>query len=282
MERRTLIRAILSGVITVYIAVMLPLTNRAERDDTFEGIEINIDDPEGRGFLTDEDVNDELGNIVGQLDTLRRGNFNSLECERILTGINRVEKARCLILNNGILRIDIDPIDPVARFFEPDGSVYVNAAGKRVKAKAAYHVDVPVVTTTHRADSAMVHDLLPLLRAIKKDPANNVLISSLRIDRRGDIIIIPNVLGHVINFGDTTLIDNKFARLRAFYRNVMPVRGWNAYDTISVKWAGRIVATKRDKNVASLRPDEDFFEIILDVDNDETMMTEGMVNTATR
>lgn len=282
MERRTLIRAILSGVIIVYIAVMLPLTNRAERNDTFTAIEINIDDPAGRGFLTADEVNNELGNIIGRLDTVRRGTFNTLECERALAGINRVEKARCLILNNGALRIDIDPIDPVARFFEPDGSVYVNAAGKRVPAKAAYHVDVPVVTTTHRADSAMVNSLLPLLRAVKKDPSNNALVSSLRIDRRGDIIIIPNVLGHVINFGDTTLIDNKFARLRAFYRDVMPVRGWNAYDTVSVKWAGRVVATKRDKNVASLLPDENFFEIVLDVDNDETMMTEGTVNTATR
>ena len=40
-----------------------------------------------------------------------------------------------------------------------------------------------------------------------------------------------------------------FAKLKLFYREVMPKRGWNTYDTISVKWNHQVVATRRTKAV---------------------------------
>ena len=43
----------------------------------------------------------------------------------------------------------------------------------------------------------------------------------------------------------------------------MPVKGWTYYDTISVKWGGRIVATRRNKeleNIALNAVFEDFDE----------------------
>lgn len=278
--RRPLVNAILAGVIVVYLAIMLPLTNHAEENDTFGAVQIDIVDTEGRGFITADEIYSALDRHFGDMNAVRRGDFNTLTCQEILGEINRVERVKCLILNDGTLRITVDPIDPVARVFEPSGSVYVNAEGKRVDALAAYHVDVPVVTLTHRADSATVGYLMPLLRAVKTNANANAIVSTIRIDSRGDIIIIPNIIGHVINFGDTTLIDNKFARLQTFYRDVMPVRGWSAYDTVSVKWRGQIVATRRDKAVPIERPVIDIDDSYLDVVDEETMMAGGAINTA--
>ena len=49
--------------------------------------------------------------------------------------------------------------------------------------------------------------------------------------------------------GNASDFENKFAKLKLFYREVMPKRGWNAIDTISVKWNHQIVATRRVKAV---------------------------------
>lgn len=65
-----------------------------------------------------------------------------------------------------------------------------------------------------------------------------------------NIILVPVIRGHVINFGDMSDMENKFTRLRQFYKDVMPVKGWNYYDTIAVKWTGQVVATKRKKKLA--------------------------------
>ena len=112
--------------------------------------------------------------------------------------------------------------------------------------------------------------LLPLLHHIASHPELDALVSTVKQDRNGDIIIVPTIRGHVINFGDTTLVDNKFTRVREFYRQVMPVRGWETYDTIAVKWRGQIVATKRDKSLAptSLAAIPEEFD---DIDDHETM-----------
>ena len=45
-------------------------------------------------------------------------------------------------------------------------------------------------------------------------------------------------------------IENKFARLRRMYEEVLPVKGWDCYDTLAVKWSGQVVATKRAKKLA--------------------------------
>ena len=33
------------------------------------------------------------------------------------------------------------------------------------------------------------------------------------------------------------------------YHKVLPVKGWDYYDTISVKWGGQVVATRRLKSI---------------------------------
>ena len=85
---------------------------------------------------------------------------------------------------------------------------------------------------------------------------------------------MPVIRGHVVNLGDTSLIANKFDRLKVFYREVMPVKGWNFYDTVSVKWRGQIVASRREKKLGDIALDtrESEFDFIDDV---ETMSPEN-------
>jgi cell division protein FtsQ len=59
--------------------------------------------------------------------------------------------------------------------------------------------------------------------------------------------MVPCIRGHVINFGDTSRIKDKFDNLLTMYRQVMPYKGWNTYDTISVKFKGQVVASRRNK-----------------------------------
>jgi hypothetical protein len=75
------------------------------------------------------------------------------------------------------------------------------------------------------------------------------LVSMYCVRDSNNIIIVPQISGHVVNMGDASDFENKFAKLLLFYREVMPKRGWNTFDTISVKWNHQIVATRRVKAV---------------------------------
>lgn len=212
---------------------------------------IAIDDRANVRFVTDADIRHILADVYPGIDTMQRGHINTYRIVSALNHNNRIESATVNILNDGSMSVQVTPMIPVARVF-PDSaatSYYVNAVGKRLPADPEHIVDVPVLCGDF-TDTAAVRRLLPMLATIHDNAEADALVASISIDRHtGDIILHPNVVGHVINMGDTSIVANKLARVRSFYHRVMPVKGWTYYDTVSVKWGGRVVATHRTKQL---------------------------------
>ncbi|MDE6121058.1 MAG: hypothetical protein K2F63_04645, partial [Muribaculaceae bacterium] len=120
---------------------------------------------------------------------------------------------------------------------------------------------------------------------IASNPRISAMVATVMQEPDGNIIIAPNIVGHVINFGDTSMVADKFKRLRQFYRHVAPTRGWELYDTIAVKWRGQVVATKRHKKITPVTlPTVEEQNGFLDIDDDENLahpetLEEGVVTT---
>jgi cell division protein FtsQ len=259
-------------VLLAYIIVAVSYTCAGERSDTFNGLQICIDDTTGNGFVSSADIDTELGDLSQKIRLTKHADLNTLSLENKLRTLDKIEDAHCVILNNGVLQIDIVPMQPVARVFDGNKSYYINNRGKRIKADARYHVDVPIVSG-HYATGEAVAELLPMFDFIRRNPEYDALVTEVTKNKRGDIIVVPSVVGHVINIGDTTMIADKFSRLRKFYHEVMKVKGWNYYDTLSVKWRGRIVATRRTKKVIDDRPLTELDGIVDEVLDNGTMLT---------
>lgn len=277
INRHPLIAFVLCLVLITYLAIALHYSADMSRRDTIPACHIALEDSLSTGFITVEDISQECGNIMAGVGRLSRDSINIGALETHLRASDKIEHANVYVLNNGALQIDVTPMTPVARVFEDNTSYYINTVGKRISAEPRYHVDVPVVVGSFPANRPAVR-LLPLLDYISTHPEINALVSTVKQDRNGDIIIVPCVRGHVINFGDTSLVEDKFARVKAFYHKVAPVCGWNTYDTVSVKWRGRITATHRNKDLgksALLVTVEDFD----DYDDLETMTGDDKVDT---
>ncbi len=248
-ERRTIVRCLLSVAMAAYLCIVVPIAGSARAHRPIGVPIIELEDTLGVRFVTASDIKDILASVYPGLDTMQCGHVSTYRLQEALSANNRIEHASVNILADGSLRVCVVPMVPVARVFPDDNtqSYYVNAVGKRLPADPQHCVDVPVLYGNF-ADPASVRHLLPMLATIHADAGADALVASVSLDRStGDIIVHPNVVGHVINMGDTTAVTNKLARVRSFYHNVMPVKGWNYYDTISVKWGGRVVATRRTK-----------------------------------
>lgn len=165
-------------------------------------------------------------------------------------------------LTDGTIRIKATPIIPVARIFDAGESYYINRAGKRVSADARYHKDVPIIEGHFEyADTAFTPaSLLPLLSYISNDSVWNAYVSMIKVKSPNDIILVPVIREHVINIGTPDNFDDKFARLKKFYTEVLPLQGWEKYDTLTLKWNGQLVASKRRRapqRVETVRYDDD-------------------------
>ncbi len=248
INRYPILAFVLTVLLIGYLCFAVVATNNMEAVDTFGGCRINVADSVHSGFVSELEVSQECDDIMQWIETRTRSEVNLSEIEKKLRTCDKIETANVFILNNGILQIDVVPMQPVARIFDVDISYYINAEGKRISADPRYHIDVPVVVGSFTPEYPATR-LLPLLDYVAEKPELNALVSTVKQNRNGDIIIVPTIRGHVVNFGDTSVVANKFERIREFYRQVLPIRGWNTYDTISVKWGNQIVATRRNKSL---------------------------------
>ncbi|MDE7386956.1 MAG: hypothetical protein K2N28_07430 [Muribaculaceae bacterium] len=184
-----------------------------------------------------------------------------LDIENKLNAIDNIEMARCTRRSNDRLWIEVVPMKPVARVFDGDSSYYVNRDGKRLTASLRYRCDVPVITG-HLGGKHWTRRLMPLIDYVNADAARSQLVTAIKLCDNGDVILIPPFRGHVINFGAPDAdIANKFDRLTTMYRDILPVKGWDYYDTLSVKFRGQVVATQR-------RPRQRDPLLVLDPDGD--------------
>lgn len=240
-----------TALLLLYTVFAIALTRAEKRMSLYSGIDIEVADSVGTGFVTAADVDRSLGGLRAICAREPRGKINTLALERRLQAMPSVESASVTQLNNGRLRLTVRPLIPVLRVLDGDNSYYVNAAGKTISSDLGNFVDVPVIVG-HFKSGKDVARLVPMFSYIHRHPDCDALVSSVSVSPRGDIIIVPAVAGHVINMGDTSRVEDKFNRLRRFYSEVMPVKGWQYFDTLSVKYNGRIVATRADKRPAKL------------------------------
>lgn len=250
MSRKTLIYFALTLVLGAYCIMSLTLSNQAAGSTLCVNPIITLDDTATCGFITEAQVRDMLKSGGIKIDSVTWRNINTLDIERLLSEQTNIESARCYRTSDDRLHIDVRPMVPVMRVFDKKSvGYYVNRSGKRLEAGARYHIDVPVVIG-HFDDRHPVTDILPLSDYIASDSTLNALISAIVVDQKTrDIMLVPIIRGQIINFGDTSMIANKFDRLKTMYHDVLPVKGWEFYDTLSVKFAGQVVATKRTKRL---------------------------------
>lgn len=214
--------------------------------NTCDNIDVQIMSKGNVDSVTSKGVLAEIGAYPGQIKGIPSSMIDTKAIETYLSKAAHFEKVECAVGSDGTLFVKVMPMIPELRVFENGRSYYINKDGKEIDSKASFYVDVPVVTGNFSKNFHPV-DLLNLIRFINNDKTLSHLIGMVSVADPQNIILVPRIQGHVINFGDTTRLQDKRDALLAMYKKVIPYKGWECYDTISVKFRGQVVATRRDK-----------------------------------
>ncbi|MEL6358543.1 MAG: cell division protein FtsQ, partial [Bacteroidota bacterium] len=83
--------------------------------------------------------------------------------------------------------------------------------------------------------------LLTLLNYIDQDPLWRAQIAYLHVNEKGKVTMTTQVSKQRIEFGRPEVIDKKFAKLRLFYKQVIPYKGWNTYKRVNLEFDNQIV-----------------------------------------
>lgn len=267
---KTIFYGFLSIVLFGYLVVSLCVVDKVATEKMCTGLQITVYDTEQLGFMGHDDVIAELGSLPRKTQEMRLSDINIDSIENYLKAFDKIEDANVTVLTSGKLHIEVWPMQPVMRIFTPDGSsYYLNRQGKKMTARARYYIDVPVVSGAFAGVDSIVPFIMPLLEYIESDTLWNRAIDGVKVNNATEVILIPALYGHVVNFGAPDNIPDKFRRLKSFYSKAMPRKGWLYYDTVSVKWNGQVVASRRKKIDHTTIPVE--AEEYNETDNDETM-----------
>lgn len=245
MSKRAIIHCILSVLLAGYLVFALCYASHMAKAEPYRALDIEVASTETSAFLTSDIVNSSIGHLRDSIGSLPAWKIDTRGIETAVLGLDNVEDANCVVLNNRRVLLDVTPLIPVARVYDTGSehlSYYINRAGKRMLPDLRYRIDVPVITGNFANRSAA--SIIPVIDYVNSDASLRSLVSAYEVKPNGDIMLVPMMRGHVVNFGDTADIANKFSRLRVFYRKALPVKGWEFYDTISVKWRGQVVAKR--------------------------------------
>lgn len=200
----------------------------------------------------------------GELTASRLSDINLQALEdslRAFQTIGRVELHKSL---TGYLVADITVRRPVARVVDRNSnSCYLDQKGAKFPVSDYHSANVLVLRgdfdeelkDTTGLNSARpwpardfgcitVYETLPVVNFICQDSFWNSQISEIYIAQDGQLTLYPQVGDAEIEFGHPVDIQEKFANLLLFYRQVPKEMGWKAYRKLSVKFRGQVVGRR--------------------------------------
>ncbi len=232
-------------------------------NSTSKQFTVNITPIEGRLFITAEDVGNliktrfygETTRTIEELlgdEKLKRINLKALE--EVIDDYPWVLASDVFVDAQNSITINITQRKPIMRCFDlKNNSFYVDENGKQmpVSERAAIRVVVasgnienPEVGS--RADSLynVVDSLYKLVQFIQKDTFLNAQIEQIFVEQNQDFTLIPKVGDTELIFGDLTMMEDKFRRLKIFYQEAMPYEGWRKYDKLNLKYNKQVVGVR--------------------------------------
>ncbi len=251
---------IFAVVLIVYVAMSYVWTANYVSASECKNMYINIYTSDSVDFVTRKFIIEELKRLKIDPRGKKIQKIDIKEIEDKLGKLGYVEDAQCYTVGHDAIMIGINPIKPVLRVFEKGKSYYMNKEGKLIPSDERFFIDLPVVSGNF-SNKFPPTRLLPMVDYIEETPVLRNLVTMIEVRDSNNIFVVPNIAYHVVNMGTADGYVSKFKKLLRMYREVLPVKGWDAYDTISVKWDNQIVATKRRGgsrlNLADYDPPED-------------------------
>lgn len=220
-------------------------------------------------FLSEDEVKMKLSRKGLLHPNMKVEDLNVESMEEYLRSISHVKTVNIFKGFSGDWTIELELREPIVRVFNKYGETYyLDEDGEFMNRTPTHTARMPVATgfISERAGGLKLSQIInndTLISILKlddiywisnyvcKDPLFQSLIGQIQVQKNGDLLLIPLVGDHVINFGSANSrseVENKFEKLKVFYKEAMPYEGWRKYDVISLKYDGQIVCKKKKTN----------------------------------
>lgn len=239
------------GLVTICLVLVgfIGFVEKQSQLKTYQGLEIDLKAVSGVYFVEDKEIESIVKSAFPELKAgLPISEVPLTAIESRLAGHPFIKSVETFIGQKGILKVTINQHEPIARIARPmaaDG--YITTEGLIIPTSPTYTSRVLILEgafAEQLMDQGSVDampELMPLIEFVTKDEFWSAQVSELEINKKDDIRLHQQVGKQIIEFGDALDFESKFRRIEVLYKEILPRKGWNAYERISVKFKNQIV-----------------------------------------
>ncbi|MEW6469786.1 MAG: hypothetical protein AB1458_12720 [Bacteroidota bacterium] len=244
--------------------IILGFAGREQSDLPCREMRINIERDGENYFVEEEDI---IAMLKERGDSVIGQRLSTLQVDRIeqLVMTNPwVAAADVYMSIDGVLSIDIRQRDAMLRIINAEGeSYYMDTRGKLMlwsqnftprvltvngaiaeKFNNWYTISAEDIIRSDSLSLTVLDELYTLARYITSDYFWNAQIAQIHLLPDGEFTLVPQAGEHKIIFGDISDMEEKFHKLKTFYKEGLNYTGWELYDTINLKFKNQVVCTK--------------------------------------
>lgn len=242
--------AVLVGAIFLFVEMQ-------QKSKRCMGIIVKLDEKAEYPFFTEQDIENLLtlkgvDVIVGM--SFSKINLKGLE-KRVLK--NRLIK-KCEVFRDlsGNLVVSIEQQRPVGRLINTttvekqtlsaSQGGYLTETGDIVPLSVRFAARTVLVSgdffdKKQNLKTLKGQQLITFLKNLQKNPFWKAQVAEVIVDKDTELTLVPQVGQHQIDFGLPDDIEVKFKKLKVFYKTILPLKGWDKYKRVSVKFKNQIV-----------------------------------------
>ena len=233
-------------LITVYLIVAATVLNGKPTEAVCPGMELVINDSIDYGFISKREILRLLNNKKLSPIGKKINEINVRELEEELKKHPLIGNAECYRTPGNRIGIEITQRVPILRVMAANGEQYYidDKAHTMPVPNSAANV---AIVTGHVDKAFATKELYEFGMFLQKNPLWKAQIQQINVTTAKELELVPQVGDHIIFFGKPNHYENKFERLKTFYKKGLNEIGWNKYSRISLEFDNQIICTKKEK-----------------------------------
>ena len=241
---------IIAGV--VVLLSVISFAERKQGSETCKEIVVKLGNQYDNFFI---DENDILALMTDDGDDVIIGkdfteiNLKTIE-ERVRTQ-KFLQKAEIYRDLKGNILVNAQLRRPFARIVDPSvPRGYVSTDGVILPPSSKYTSRTIILSGSHMkqlvksdlTDTEEGKKIYELLKFIDGDEFWKAQIAQVDIDNKMNVLIYPQVTKQIVEFGQPKDLEAKFKKLKIFYKQILPQKGWNTYERVNLEYKDQIIA----------------------------------------